>query len=168
MKTTVSTQNKNIGTLIHASTFSKYFFPFGNFIFPLALWLGHKNKAFINAHGTQSLNFQISVTLYAVILATIGFFGTIFSLLSSNSESIRKSFDPLNFQYLSEAMPFFIFMGIIATLFIALFIFEIICVLQASVRASEGKTYNYPICIHFIQQNSSKNEWSTTLKTETL
>ncbi|HET8839371.1 MAG TPA: DUF4870 domain-containing protein [Flavobacteriaceae bacterium] len=168
METHISNQNKNIGTLIHASTFSKYFFPFGNFIFPLVFWLSNKNKAFIDAHGKQCLNFQISVTLYAVILATLGFFGTIFSLLSSNSENIRQSFDPLNFQYLSEVMPFFIFLGIMATLFIALFIFEIICVLQASVRASEGKAYNYPICIHFIQQNSSKNEWPTTLKTETL
>ncbi len=165
METDRSTHIKNISTLIHASTFSKYFFPFGNFIFPLALWLSNKNKAFVNAHGRQCLNFQISTFLYAAVLAFMGFLGVVFFFATANQDF---SFDPFTMRSLPNAIPFFIFIGIIGVLFFGLFVLEICCVIQASVKASEGRPYKYPISIPFIPANSSEKEWFTTLKTEAL
>ena len=168
METTQSNHNKNISTLIHASTYSKYFFPLGNFIFPLALWLSNKNRIFVDKHGKQCLNFQISMFLYVSALAMIGFFGTLFFLATENAEKIEMSFDPFSLQYIHEIMPFFIFIGILAILFLMLFIFEICCVVQASVRASDGKSFHYPLSIPFIPMDRSGKKWSATLKTETL
>ena len=65
---------KNIATFIHLSTFSRFIIPFGNFIGPIILWVANKDKSeFIDAHGKQAINFQISILLYAIILGTIVF-----------------------------------------------------------------------------------------------
>ena len=37
MTDTLSKHQRNLSALIHASTFSKFFIPFGNFIIPLVL-----------------------------------------------------------------------------------------------------------------------------------
>ena len=42
--------------------------PFGNIIGPLAVWMFKRNEfAFVDVHGKEALNFQISMTLYALI-----------------------------------------------------------------------------------------------------
>jgi len=54
--------------------------PFGNIVGPLIIWLLKKNVyPFVNEQGKESLNFQISMTIYALaaallILIKIGFF----------------------------------------------------------------------------------------------
>ncbi|MCB0428324.1 MAG: DUF4870 domain-containing protein, partial [Mangrovimonas sp.] len=39
---TPDTNQKNIATFIHLSTFSRFFFPLGNIIGPLVLWVINK------------------------------------------------------------------------------------------------------------------------------
>lgn len=159
MESNQSTQSKNIGTIIHLSTFSKYIFPFGNFIFPLIFWMCNKKNFFVNEHGKECLNFQISTFLYAICLVFILIFGTLFfGITWSDPEIIRISGDFMSFQNFPELFPFFIFWGIVLLLLTALFIFEIVCVIIAAVRASEGKTYHYPLNIRFIQTEQPKNE----------
>src|SRR5690554_5611797 len=78
----INKNHKNIATFIHLSTFSRFLFPLGNFIGPIVLWVANKDKSeFIDTHGKQALNFQISILLYAIVLGmiTIPFF--IFNLL---------------------------------------------------------------------------------------
>ena len=63
---------KNIATFIHLSTFSRFFFPFGNLIGPIVLWVINKDRsAFIDNHGKQIINFQISILLYTIIIGTL-------------------------------------------------------------------------------------------------
>lgn len=56
--------------------------PFGHIIGPLVVWLTQKDKAeFIDRHGRESLNFQLSITLYSVIAFVLCIFFIGFMLL---------------------------------------------------------------------------------------
>ena len=68
METKPTNTDKNVAAVTHLSTFSKYFIPFGNFIFPLLLWTVHKDTPFVNEHGRQALNFQLSILVYTLWL----------------------------------------------------------------------------------------------------
>ncbi|MBS0207413.1 MAG: DUF4870 domain-containing protein [Planctomycetes bacterium] len=47
--------------------------PVGNVIGPLVIWLIKRNESgFVDAHGKESLNFQISITLYLLVMIAIG------------------------------------------------------------------------------------------------
>lgn len=168
MESTQSTHFKNIGVLMHLSTFSKYFIPFGNFIVPLILWHCNRKNTFIDAHGRECINFQISTFLYTVALAIIGVIGTFIFMTSVGFETIARSFDPINLHYYPEIIPYFIFIGILSVLLISLFILDLICVIRASAKAGEGERYHYPISFPFLSKNSIENETCTTFKKQTL
>ena len=74
---------KNIATFIHLSTFSRFIIPFGNFIGPIVLWVANKEKSeFVDTHGKQAINFQMSILLYAIIIGLLSvpfFFINIFN-----------------------------------------------------------------------------------------
>ena len=59
------------GMLCHLSALCLFIFPaFGNILGPLILWLLKKNDhPFIDEHGKESLNFQISMTIYGIAAA---------------------------------------------------------------------------------------------------
>lgn len=71
MPDTYSDQERTWATFCHLGAFSGYFFPFAHIIVPLVLWLIKKDEMpLVNDQGKESLNFQISMTLY-YILSTI-------------------------------------------------------------------------------------------------
>jgi uncharacterized Tic20 family protein len=90
--------------------------PFGNILGPLIIWLVKKNEMpLVEEEGKSALNFQISMTIYTVIvlvlcLVVIGFL--------------------------------FIFPIILA---------NVILVIIASVKTSNGEKFQYPCTIHFIK-----------------
>ena len=54
--------------LCHFSAFTGLIFPFGNFLAPLIIWLIKKEEMpFVEEHGKEVLNFQISMTIYLLI-----------------------------------------------------------------------------------------------------
>lgn len=64
----VSRSEKNYAMLCHLVAFSGFIIPFGSIIGPLVMWLIKKEESeFINYHGKESLNFQISIAIYAII-----------------------------------------------------------------------------------------------------
>lgn len=56
-------------TFCHLSALSLYIgIPFGNLIVPFVLWLIKKHESpFVDKQGKESLNFQISMTIYGII-----------------------------------------------------------------------------------------------------
>ncbi|WP_128545303.1 DUF4870 domain-containing protein [Larkinella soli] len=59
------------GLLAHLSALAGFIIPFGNIIGPLIVWQINKDKsAYVDYHGKESLNFQITVSIAYVI----GFF----------------------------------------------------------------------------------------------
>lgn len=112
----LSETERNWSMLCHLSAFAGFFFPFGGIIGPLICWLSRKEDSmWIDENGKASLNFQLSVLLYMILVL------------------------PLTF----------IIVGI--PLMVALVFLKIICIIIASIKASKGEEFRYPLAIPFIQ-----------------
>ncbi|MCY2688702.1 DUF4870 domain-containing protein [Salinimicrobium sp. TH3] len=159
--------DKTVAALIHLSTFSQFFFPFGNFIFPLIFWTAKKNDPFVNEHGKQALNFQISLFLYFIFLVMAGIAGAVII-------GIKINFDgPLyineHHQWIGnpmEASPIIIYVVIMALLILGLLVLNIYAVISATIRAGEGHLYKYPLTINFLNAKNIHNSSAATEKTE--
>ena len=157
MTDTITKHERNLSAAIHASTFSKFFIPFGNFIIPLVLWTANKNDyEFVDYNGKQALNFQISLLLYSILLGIIsvpffvGFLPDIFhfgfdSLNSFNNLNISLDADDLRFGW------WWFPIGIAGLLQGALFIINLVYTILATLRTNEGQTFEYPFTIKFIK-----------------
>ena len=92
--------------LCHVAAVAGYVIPFGNIIGPLVVWLLKRSEVpAVEAHGKEALNFQISVTIYAIV----------------------------------------------CILLIGLGIAALVLVIIASIKASSGELYRYPLTIRFIK-----------------
>ena len=59
---------KNWAMFCHLSALSGFIIPFGNLIGPLVIWLIKKDTMpLVDRHGKEALNFQITVTLAAIV-----------------------------------------------------------------------------------------------------
>jgi uncharacterized Tic20 family protein len=103
--------------LCHASALLGLFLHFfGHLLGPLIVWLVKRGDSpEIDAHGKESLNFQISMLIYNLIAA-------VFCLVLIG----------------------FVFLAV-------LWVLNAVFVIIASIQASDGKFYRYPITIRFIQ-----------------
>jgi uncharacterized Tic20 family protein len=117
MEAATSSNVRTWTVLCHASALLGFFVPAaGHILGPLIVWLAKRGDSpEIDAHGKESLNFQISMLIYGVIsgilcLIVIGFF-----------------------------------------LLALLHILNVVFVIIASIQASEGKLYRYPLAIRFIK-----------------
>lgn len=157
MTETLSKHERNLSAAIHASTFSKFFIPFGNFIIPLVLWTANKNEhEFVDYNGKQALNFQISILLYSIVLGIIsipffiGFIPNVFDFDPfgfNNLNNLNIHFDSNDFRFGTWLLPF----GIAGLLQGALFIMNIVYSILATLRTNEGERFKYPITIKFIK-----------------
>lgn len=104
------------GMACHLSALAGYIIPFGWVIGPLVVWLvKREDYEFVNHHGKEALNFQISIMIYG---------------------------------FLSFLLAF-ILIGI--PLLVALGIFQIVMIILAAIKASNGEHYRYPLTIRFIK-----------------
>jgi len=103
--------------LCHASALLGLFFHFLGHIFgPLIVWLAKRGEsAEIDAHGKESLNFQLSMLIYDAVAVLLCF----------------------------------VLIGI--PILIGLWILNIILIIIASIKASEGQLYRYPLTIRFLK-----------------
>ena len=63
-----SQEEKNWSIGCHLGTILGFVIPFGHIVVTLVIWLSKKEESdFINLHGKESLNFQISITIYLII-----------------------------------------------------------------------------------------------------
>tara|TARA_R110002126_G_scaffold60603_8_gene157590 strand:+ start:781 stop:1236 length:456 start_codon:yes stop_codon:yes gene_type:complete len=149
-----STTEKNIATFTHLSTLTQYFIPFGNYIFPIILWTSKKDKSdFVDYHGKQVLNFQLSILLYSIITALIAIpilVFTIFNNVSLQAVINDDSFVVNNFNFSDHIA--LLTVGLTAVfLFGCLKVAEFFLIIYASIKTSAGELYKYPISIPFIK-----------------
>ena len=145
--------HKNLAAIIHLSTFTKFFIPLGNFILPIILWTTNKDKSdFVDEHGKQAINFQISILLYTILIACLTIPLFLFGVL--NSVDFPEFWHAYDFDFhisrrdSFNVVLFTIIAGILAA---AAFIFEIIFVIIATSKANQGEPYKYPITINFLK-----------------
>ncbi|MBN1591912.1 MAG: DUF4870 domain-containing protein [Candidatus Coatesbacteria bacterium] len=66
-------QARGWAMLCHLGAFAGVVFPFGNIILPLVFWIIRKDEsAFVDDQGKESLNFQISLSIYFIIAGLLG------------------------------------------------------------------------------------------------
>jgi uncharacterized Tic20 family protein len=142
---------KNIATYIHLSTFTRFIIPFGNIIGPTILWTMNKHRCkFIDEHGKQAINFQITNGLYTLGIAALWiplFFIEFLNKIDLYDFNSFYNF-PLNGFGFS---PLVVFGGVLSLFGILDFIFEIVFILKASKKAKKGESYDYPITYNFIK-----------------
>ncbi len=64
--------DRNWAVIAHLSAFAGHFFPLGQIIGPLVVWLIKRDTSpFVDDQGKEALNAQISYTLYAVIAGVL-------------------------------------------------------------------------------------------------
>jgi uncharacterized Tic20 family protein len=149
-----STNQKNLATFTHLSTLSQYCIPFGNYIFPILIWSTNKDKSeLIDHQGKQAINFQLSILLYSLVLAVIAipiFIVTVFNNIPLNTVINDEQFMADHFSV--ENVTGVVIVAIIAILlFVALKVAEFFLIIYASLKASSGDYYKYPLTIPFIK-----------------
>ena len=147
----LDSHQKNIATFIHLSTFSRFIIPLGNFIGPIILWVSNKDKSeFIDAHGKQAINFQISILLYAIILGTISIPFFIFNIFSGFDFIDFHGFHDFHIN-IGKPSPLLYIGGALGGLAVVGFILELVFIIKASLKARDGELYQYPLTINFIK-----------------
>ncbi|WP_299101419.1 DUF4870 domain-containing protein [uncultured Winogradskyella sp.] len=147
----LDTHHKNLATFIHLSTFSRFFIPFGNFIGPIILWAANKDKStFIDQHGKQAINFQISVLLYAIIIGTISVPFFIFKVFRNMDVLDFPGFNNFHIN-IGEPSPLLYIGGGLGALAVIAFIIELALIVKASLSARDGQEFTYPLTINFLK-----------------
>lgn len=149
----MKSNEKTIATLVHLSTFSQYFFPLGNFIFPILVWSTKKDESeFVDFNGKQTINFQLSMLVYTLVLALIAipiFIYTIYKTIGFE----RFSYHEFEFFNLGSYNG----MGLLTVGIVSILIFcfmkvmEFFLIIHAAVKASNGENYKYPLSIPFFK-----------------
>lgn len=138
--------------LMHISSFAGYFFPLGSIITPLILWQTQKDKSdFLDAHGKEAVNFNISFSLYIFIVSA-----SFFTLIFGNLFKAFRNFDSVDFGYSNFEYHFNLdgdvitFFGISSIVGI-LALIKIALIIIAALKANKGENYHYPFTIKFIK-----------------
>jgi uncharacterized Tic20 family protein len=101
--------------------------PFGNIIGPLIIWLIKRGDSpSVDEHGKEALNFQISVTLYLIIAAAVTA-GLMLILIG------------------------FLLLPLLIVAAIAVPVIDLIFIIIAAVKASNGESYRYPLTLRLIR-----------------
>lgn len=146
--------NKTTAAITHLSALTQYFIPFGNFIFPIIIWSSKKEQSeFIDYHGKQVLNFQLSIFIYSLILGIIAipvllftlFNGVTLEALINDNDFILSQLD------LGNLIGEITFGILLLIAFFLLKVFEFFLLIIAAINASNGERYKYPITINFIK-----------------
>jgi hypothetical protein len=116
-------QARTWNMLCHLSALAGFIIPFGNMLGPLLVWQIKKNEIpSVNVHGKAALNFQITVTIAALI-------GMVVAVV------------------LSFVCVGFLLIPIVILIGLAGLVFAII----AGIKANNGEDYKYPFSFQLIK-----------------
>jgi uncharacterized Tic20 family protein len=109
--------------LCHLAALAGLIIPFGNIIGPLVVWLVKKDEMpIVNEYGKESLNFQITATIYMIGLVIVA------SILS----------------FIVVGVFLFPLVGLVG-------LADLVLVIIAAVQVNKGVAYHYPFTIRFIK-----------------
>ena len=164
MANSITENEKTVSAFVHLSTFTKFFFPFGNFIAPIILWTLNKEKPFVDYNGKQAINFQLSMFLYTIIigLICIPFFAFFAFDIIGLANEVGHTFSSGDIHNINNISGYILLIVVVGLLLLGLFGIELYAVISASMSAAKGIAYKYPFCISFIKSNkpevSDKNQ----------
>lgn len=119
--------------LCHLSVMAAAIIPFGHIFGPLIVWLVKRDEyALVDDQGKESLNFQISLTIYTIILTVVIIVSALGLAAGDNESSVLLT--------LIAAGIGLLLIGLMGLIFMII----------ASVKAYQGERYRYPLSIRFI------------------
>jgi uncharacterized Tic20 family protein len=112
--------------LMHLSLLGNFVAPVIIFVVPLIMWLTRRDQSpFIDDHGKETVNFHITLAIYALVLPVIG--AIIGAMLCG--------------------------VGLLVTIPVALllpYVLGLVGMIQASMAAKRGEYYRYPMSLRLI------------------
>lgn len=115
-------------TLIHLSGLL-WLFGVPGIVGVLIIWLLQRDRsAFVDVHGKEAMNFQLSLTIYGLALVILAFAGSILSVILVGLVLLVPA----------------------VVLGVALLVFQVVVAILGAVEANRGDYFRYPLAIRFI------------------
>lgn len=143
----------NTAAALHLSSLLQYCIPFGNFIFPIVIWASSKDKSeFVEEQGKEVINFQLSLFIYALVLALIAIPIILITVFSASEFQFRGNSDFVfeNFNF-AELTSWIILAAVASLLVIIIKVAEFFLIIYGAVKASQGIHFQYPFTINFLK-----------------
>jgi uncharacterized Tic20 family protein len=148
-----TTANKTTAVLLQLSAYTQYFFPFGNFIFPIVIWSAKKDQSeFVNYNGKQAINFQLSLLIYTIALLIIAIPIFAYTIFKDADITMWHNGHWVFNRFKEEEFTGLIILGFAAAaIAFVLKVAEFFLILTAAIKNSNGENYKYPLTINFIK-----------------
>jgi len=143
-KADIRPEDTSHAALIHLSALSSYIgMPMGSILGPLIFWLIWRDQSsFIDEHGKEALNFNISILLYQILIVLIGiimFIGSLTGVAVTEGENLLPLLLTLPGVWLLAGG-----LGLLA-------IVRLVLIIVAAVKAGNGEIYHYPLSLRLIK-----------------
>jgi uncharacterized Tic20 family protein len=121
--------------------------PFGHVIGPLIVFLSKGNESnFVREHARTSLNYQITISIAAIIAVIVGIvvFAAVIIASAGASPHHEGASDALAGGMIALWIGIFFIVG-------AFVVISLIFIIMATMAAGQGKPYHYPFSINFVR-----------------
>jgi len=131
----IASQDRTWAVVAHLAALTGHLIPFGSLVGPLVIWLVKRDEsAFVNEHGKEAVNFQLSAMVYGILYLTVAF-----AVISAGLHAgIVANLAALPSLYSVIAVG------------MLLWLIWTVCVIVGAVTAAGGKPFRYPLSIRFI------------------
>lgn len=117
--------DKTYAVLMHLSVLAHLVLPYISLAIPIVMWLTRKDRsAFIDDHGKEAVNFQITISIYSIVMPIIG----------------------VIIMFLTMGLGFIL---LIPLVFLP-YVLAIVGMVMAIVRTNKGEYFRYPMTIRFL------------------
>lgn len=141
-------QIRQTAVLCHLAAFLGMIIPLGSLFGPLAVWLVKRgDDPFINEHGREAVNFQLSKLIYFCVLIFVGIVTTFGSVGGMMAGSGMGASGP-SFGAVATLFGSF---GLIGFGLLAIFLLGLVCPIVAALKADKGEPFRYPVTIRFVR-----------------
>jgi len=141
----LSPEDTTQAPIIHLSALSKYIIPLGSILGPLLFWLIWRDRSkFVDYHGKEALNFNISILIYKVLIVIIGLI-MFFSPLMAGLSQLEDGGNPFALFLSIPGLVLF------ASGFGLLELIWLILIIVAAIKAGNGEYYKYPLTLRLIK-----------------
>ena len=141
-------QIRQTAVLCHLAAFLGVVLPLGSLGGPLVVWLlKRQDDPFIDAHGREAVNFQLSMLIYfglTVIAGIVTVFGSVGGMMAGTGMDSSV----LTAGAVATMVGSFGLLGLVLG---AIALLGLICPIVAAFRADKGEPFRYPVTMRFVR-----------------
>jgi uncharacterized Tic20 family protein len=122
--------------------------PFGHVVGPLIIYLvKHKESEFVAEHSRSSLNYQITISIAAILAIIVGIIVLVAVIAVAGVSSPHTDDATSAAVGVGILALWIIILGVVGSLFIVSLVF----IIMGTMAAGAGKPYTYPFAIKFVR-----------------